>query len=116
MSFDITQVLDLQSVSVQGLLGYLISLGIDWAVKSNLPVLRAVQKSWARSLSVGASALVAIGIHISWTGGWDVVTGGTLNLSLMVPGLSDLVNTAYQFMSNEIAYRVFRKPKATPLP
>jgi len=109
MTFDITQVLDLQSFQVQSLLGWLISWTIKRAVESNLPVFRAVTLAWARWLSIIASGLVALGIHMSWMGGWTMASGGTVSLTLMVPSLSDLVNAAYQFVSNEINYRVFHK-------
>lgn len=111
MNFDITEVIDLQSMQVQALLGFAISWAIRRAVKSDLPILKAVKFTWARWLSVLASALVALGIHMTWAGDWSMVAGGTINLSLMIPSLSDLVNATYQFVSNEINYRVFHKER-----
>jgi len=107
----VQQVIDLQSFQVQALIGFAIPWLINKAIASNLPFLRSVQASWARWLSLISSALVALGIHLSWMGGWDMQAGGTISFSLMLPGLSDLVNAASQFMLNEINYRVFHKER-----
>lgn len=110
MKFDIVNLLDLQSFQVQALLGYGISWLIQKAVGSQLPILGAVRKSWARWLSLGSSLLVAFGIHASWMGDYNVLDGGTINLALMIPSLSDLVNFAFQFFMNELSYKGLVKP------
>lgn len=109
MNFDVTQVIDLQSMQVQTLLGWAISWTIKLMVNSEWKVFSAVKLSWARWLSLLASGLVAFGIHFTWMGGWTVSDGGSFTFSLMIPSLSDLVNACYQFISNEINYRVFHK-------
>lgn len=107
-ALDVKSVLDFQSPAVIGLGSFVLTHVLELAKRSKfIPWLSQFTTTKNRVIVILYSLLTAFGIDLTWT--YDVDTGGFFKAQ--IPGLAELVNGAWAWLTSEACYKLFvQKP------